>query len=187
MREDLKPKINKAAQILKQGGVVVLPFDTCYGLSTNIENEECVQKIFNIKKRNKAKTISIVCKDILMAKKYVQISTKQEETINNLYTTPHTFILQKKENVTLHKGLVNKTGGTGVRVIRNNLFTEIFKYLDFALTSTSANISTLPSTYSINDLKDQYKQEIKKIDYILDIGILNKVETSTLIDLRKIV
>ncbi|HOZ53415.1 MAG TPA: Sua5/YciO/YrdC/YwlC family protein, partial [bacterium] len=66
--------INQALKVLKSGGLLVFPTETCYGLGVDATNKQAVKKLFNYKTRREGKPLSIAVSDIKMAKKYVEIN-----------------------------------------------------------------------------------------------------------------
>ena len=91
-------KIDKAVSMLKKGGVIVYPTETVYGLGADIENEKAVNKIYEIKGREKIKSLSIAClkEDI---GKYAEVSDLAKFFIDNFLPGPVTLVLKKKKSV----------------------------------------------------------------------------------------
>ncbi len=81
--EDNEKDISKAIQIIENGGVVICPTDTVYGLIADATNREAVEKVFEIKKRDKAKAISIFVKNIEEINKIASVNEKQYDFLKN--------------------------------------------------------------------------------------------------------
>lgn len=168
-------KVGRLITALENGAVLVLPTDTVYGLVCDAGNEKAVEKIFEIKKREKSKPLAIFVKDIKTAKKFAFINKNQEDFLKD---NKITAILKAQKEV-LPK-LVYKGGTIGIRIPKYDLLNEILNKFENPLAQTSANISGNPATTGIADILEQFKEE----DIIIvDAGDLPKNETSTIIDL----
>jgi L-threonylcarbamoyladenylate synthase len=172
--ENLDKKIiKKAAHIIKNGGVVIVPTDTVYGLIADARNESAVRKIFEIKNRVFTKPIGVFVGDIRMAKKYVKIKKEQE----NLLKSANTFVLP------IRKKLPFQNNALGVRIPKSGLILEITRALDFPLVQTSANISGESLTNDIEKIIKTFRDRKVQPDLILNAGILLKRKASKVIDL----
>lgn len=171
----LKPvNLKEIITALKNGAVLVLPTDTVYGLVCDAKNKKAVEKIFEIKKRDKAKPLAVFVKDIDTAKKYAVIGKKEEEFLKDSKTT--VVVLVKS-------GLAQLIGGTGkigIRIPDYDLIKNIFSEFDGPLAQTSANISGQPATTKIREVILQFKnQDI----LIIDAGDLPEAKPSKVVDL----
>lgn len=136
-------QINKTAEItarfLKNGGVVVYPTETLYGLGANAFNEDAIAKIQKIKKQDRDKPISVVVKDIKMARRIACIDLKVEKILNRIWPGPITIVLRKKDVIPY---ILTGGGETvAVRVSNNKFIAALMEKIDFPITATSANIS----------------------------------------------
>ena len=112
-------KLIKPAEIIKNGGIVIFPTETVYGIGTNGLNEESVKKIYEIKKRTINKPISLLVNDIKMIEKLTKNITKKEyEIIEKFMPGPLTIILNKSEIV---PNIVSSNTNTiGIRMPNND-------------------------------------------------------------------
>ena len=175
--------IQKAAEIIKKGGVTVFPTDTVYGLLADARNEKAIYKIFKIKKRLKTKPLGIFVKNMEMAKKYAFIDTKQEKFLKKNWPGKITAILKSKNN--LPKGLAAGSRTIGIRISDCELIDSLFEKINFPLAQTSANISGKEATTKINEVLEQFTGEKTKPDLIMDAGDLFKNKPSKIVDLTK--
>jgi len=193
-----KKIISLAAKVIKNGGVIIYPTDTIYGLGANALDKNAVRKIYEIKKRPENKPLSIIIEDIKMAKKYCVIGKREEEIFNCLLPGPFTLIFWTKKSARFDS--IESRRGEIFTAFKNTLSVRIpdfkitsllAKKLNTPLTATSANISGLPGS---GDIKKVLKQlGIKKnkpnlpanrrIDLVLDAGVLPQNKPSTIIDL----
>lgn len=173
--------IDKTAEVIKNGGVVVFPTDTVYGLAADATNEEAIKKLFLIKKREIGKPISVIVKDINAARIYAAISKKVENIITKLLPGPYTIVLRIKER--LPEILTSERETIGLRIPKC-IFTELLsEKLNAPYTATSANISGRPATGNIEEIKKVFSVGEFLPDLIIDAGDLPASEESTIIDL----
>ncbi len=162
---------------LENGAVLVLPTDTVYGLVCDAKNGKAVEKIFEIKKRNKPKPLAVFVKDIEMAREFAEINKPAEEFLKDSKTT----IIVRAKNKIL-SDLVYKDGSIGIRIPGHDLLKNIFEGFNFPLAQTSANISGENPLTEIEKIKSQFEGEDI---LIIDEGDLPKRNASSIIDLTK--
>lgn len=177
----MEDKVEKIVEVLKQGGVVIMPSDTCYMLAVDATNQGAIDKLVALKTGLVGKPISVVVADMEMAKKYVEINSTQEKTIHNLLPGPYTLILKDKNK--LAKGVASSTKTLGIRITKNKRLQEVVKELGRPITATSAMLygTTLP--YSLGFLKKLSKDKRALIDLVIDEGKLADNLPSTIMDI----
>ena len=89
--------IDEAIDVLADGGIVLYPTDTVYGLGANIFNKEAVKRIFEIKHRDILKPLSVLVSDVRAISLVSRISEGQKERIDNYLPVPYTFLLMKNK------------------------------------------------------------------------------------------
>jgi len=169
--------INKIVTALKNGAVLALPTDTVYGLVCDASSEKSVERIFEIKKRDKSKPLGIFVKDIRAAKNFAFINKDDESFLKDNKITA--IFKTKKENLSK---LVYKNGTIGIRIPDCKFLNLILEEFGSPLAQTSANISGKPATTKVNDILEQFGKEDV---IIIDGGDLKKSEPSRVIDLTK--
>jgi L-threonylcarbamoyladenylate synthase len=156
---------------------LVLPTDTVYGLVCDASNEEAVEKIFQIKNRDKDKALPVFVKDIKMAEDFAVISESQKEILNKNWPGAFTYVLEAVPGLS---SLVYKGNTIAIRVPDYQLIRDIFKTFKNPLAQTSANISDQPATTKIKDVLEQFSS----VDIVVvDGGNLPTKNPSTIIDL----
>lgn len=168
--------INEAIKVLADGGIVLYPTDTVYGLGANIFDNRAVKKVFDIKQRNPLKPLSILVSDVDSIGLVAKVSLSQKEIINNYLPGPYTFILPKR---TIVPRVV--TGGStyvGVRVPDNEIACRIASI--FPITTTSANLSDEDVLSTPSEILDQLGRDV---DLVIDVGELESDHPSKIIDL----
>ena len=177
--------VEKAVEYLERGQVVMCPTDTVYGLLADATNEKAVEKIFEIKKRDKRKAIPIFVKDIKTAKKFALMDKNLEEFLDEIWPGKITVALKRKKNCGLPKLLFGGKKTIGLRIPDYKLIKEILKKINKPLTGTSANISGRTSSTKIKEILEQFKEAEIKPDLVLNGGNLPKSFPSTVVDFSK--
>ncbi|MCK9152197.1 L-threonylcarbamoyladenylate synthase [Methanobacterium alcaliphilum] len=167
--------IDYAINVLENGGIVLYPTDTIYGLAVNIFDDDALNKLYDLKKRSKRKPISICVSKLENIFQIAHINDKFKYKIFELLPGPFTIILKRKENISP----ILTAGGEniGIRIPDNILCQELTK--KFPITASSANISGMPVMDNIEKILNQLSSEV---DLVLDAGSLTKLEPSTVID-----
>jgi L-threonylcarbamoyladenylate synthase len=181
-----------AVKELKKGLVLAYPSDTIYGLGCDARNKKAIERIYEIKEREKKHPLLILVNDFLMLKKYCFCSKEQEKKLKKIWnkeSDPTTVVLKSK-NI-LPSELSGGFDSIAVRMINNNsdlqkreLLTKIIKGLGAPLVSTSLNKSGKDDIFSLENLEDYFKKD--KPDIVIDAGYIKKRKASRVIDLRDI-
>ena len=154
--------IEKCLEILNQGGVVLYPTDTIWGIGCDATNSVSVERIYNIKRRHEAQTMLTLVDGMDMLAAYVddvpQIATQlMKET-----TRPLSIIYPKAKN--LAKNLIAIDGSIGIRIVQEPFCSQLIKVYGKPLVSTSANISGAPSPGNFNEISDEIRAAV---DYMV--------------------
>lgn len=174
--------IKIAAKVLKNGGVIIYPTDTIYGIGVNALDQNAIDKVYKIKERPKKKPLSVIASDIKMAKKYCVFNKKRAEIFKAVFPGPFSLILPIKPPGRA-KILTSYKNTLSLRIPDSKITSLLAKELKIPLTSTSANISGLPGSGDINKVLKQLENKKNQIDLVLDAGVLPKKNPSTIIDL----
>lgn len=177
-----KKIIEKIAEAIEKGKVIVLPTDTVYGLICDAQNEEAVEKLLKIKKRKNKKPIPIFVKGIEMAKKLAFINKSQEKILRKLWPGKVTFVLKRKKSK-LPKILFGNKKTIGLRIPNYKVLGGLLKKINLPLAETSANISGKSASIRIKEILEQFKNQRYQPDLIFDAGNLKKNKPSAVIDL----
>ncbi len=172
-----KEGIRIASQIIGDGGIVIFPTDTVYGIGCNPYNKTSVEKIYKIKSRNIIKSLPVLTYSKETAKKIVQFDNITEKIADKFWPGPLTIILKVKDEKI--KESLNLKDKIAIRVPNHQCILELLKKCNF-LIGTSANISgNLSHTNPKNCLK-----EIKGYDVFVDDGIISSKGESTVIEIE---
>ncbi len=153
--------IHKAVEVLKNGGIILYPTDTIWGLGCDATNEEAVNRIYQIKKRNNSKSMLILVDDTSRLKEYAYVPSMAWELIR-VTNRPLTIIYPRARN--LARNLIPKEGTIGIRVVRDDFCRDLIRIFGKPIVSTSANISGQPSPSNFSEISEEIKQSV---DYIV--------------------
>lgn len=164
--------VERAVDILRNGGVVVYPTETVYGLGADTLSERAVKKVYDIKKRTLDEPISLAVSSYEMIGQVAYVDSW--ELIRRLLPGPVTVLLRKRENVpdilTAHSKLV------GVRLPMHPVAVQLIESFGSPITSTSANISGTAPPRKVDEVK-------VSADLTLDGGVCKYGIPSTVVDL----
>jgi tRNA threonylcarbamoyl adenosine modification protein (Sua5/YciO/YrdC/YwlC family) len=127
--------INKAVEILRNGGVIIYPTDTVYGIGCDIFNKGALERIFAIKNDSVNKLFSFVCSDLKDIAKYARVSDYAYRTMKHLLPGPYTFILPAARQVP--KKLWSKRKTVGIRVPNHSVTLTVVREFGHPIISTS--------------------------------------------------
>lgn len=168
--------INEAINVLADGGIVLYPTDTVYGLGANIFDKGAVRRVFDIKQRNLLKPLSILVSNVDSIDLVAKVSLSQKEIINSYLPGPYTFILQKKPIVP--RAVTSGSNYVGVRVPDNEIACRLAGI--FPITTTSANLSDEDVLSNPSEILTQLGRDV---DLVIDVGELKSNHPSKIIDL----
>ena len=178
-----------AVKIIKEGGVVICPTDTVYGLLADATDKKAVEKLFKIKKRPKRKPLPIFVRDLKQAKEIAKVDKKQEKFLRSAWPGKITAVLERKKTKTNLYGVDKKT--IALRIPKYKLLINLAKQLNRPLTGTSANISGKPASTRIEEVLNQFTlrrgsgQGKHQPDLVIDAGNLITSKPSRVIDLTE--
>lgn len=172
-REDL---IKKASKVLKEGGLVIYPTDTLYGLGGNALDKSVVKKVFMAKEREATSPLPIAVNSIEMMKEYSELSKKAEMLARAFLPGALTLVLKKKN---LPDTLTGGLPKVGIRIPRSDIALGLVDRLGMPITATSANISGNAPPVSAEEAALQ----IKSAGIVLNGGKMQNRVPSTVIDL----
>jgi tRNA threonylcarbamoyl adenosine modification protein (Sua5/YciO/YrdC/YwlC family) len=172
--------IKKVVDVLRNGGLVIYPTDTVYGLGCDITNTRALERIAKLKgiKLEKA-NFSFVCHDLSNLSDYVkQIDTATFKILKRALPGPYTFILPGNNDLPKE---FRKKKTVGIRVPDNNIALEIVRMLGNPIVSTSIHDEDAVLEYS-TDPELIFEKWQKHVDLVIDGGYGDNVG-STIIDL----
>ena len=168
--------MNKVVDIIDNGGLVIMPTDTIYGIVGDATNEKTIKRVFELKKRDGSKAMLMLVSDIDMLKEYVDdISEEETKLIEEFWPGPLTIIFKKKNVSDLLTGGLDTVG---IRCPNDERLLSIIKELNRPILSTSVNVSGGLQATSIDVIDESI---INNVDYVIDDGECNKVASTIVI------
>ncbi|MDR3290915.1 MAG: threonylcarbamoyl-AMP synthase [Methanobrevibacter sp.] len=171
--------IDHAIHILSEGGIIIYPTDTVYGLGVNIFNNDAVKKLYKLKKRDENKAVSVCFSSIKSALMLVEGNKANINILNKNLPGPFTFVMYKKRDLGF-KFFDRNSHKIGIRIPKNEIAIELSKI--FPITATSANESSMET---LSTPKEIVKQLDHDVDLAIDVGPLKSDKFSTVVDLTK--
>ena len=177
--EDINKEVFEAFEVIKNGGVILYPTDTVWGLGCDATNEEAVKKIYAIKKRAESKSmICLVNGDRLLFQVFRNIPQVAFDILD-CAEKPTTLVLDHPQIVA--KNIIAEDDSLGIRIVTTPFCFKLIERMKKPLVSTSANISGAPTPTQFSDISPEI---INAVDYVvkLDQNKINK-KSSTVIKL----
>ena len=170
-------RILEVVKILEAGGIVAYPTDTIYGIGCDIFSKKGLEKIQQIKGRDKNKPMSFICSDLSHISQFAKVPNYAYRIMKRLLPGPYTFILDASSEVP--RMLMPKRKTIGIRIPDNAIALSIVKELGHPIITTSANFS---GEDVISDPFEIERMMGKQLDAVIDGGNLSG-DPSTIIDL----
>jgi L-threonylcarbamoyladenylate synthase len=171
----------EALECLRNGGILIYPTETAYGVGVNATNETAVTKLLEYKQRPSGKAISIGCANQEMADLYVDINSEAKNLYKNFLPGALTIVSKSKGKV--DSRLESENGNLGIRIPNYKFLLDLISSFKFPITTTSANSSGKKTPYSVKDILDNLTEKQKSlIDLIIDAGEIPHNPPSTVID-----
>ncbi|MEW5844263.1 MAG: L-threonylcarbamoyladenylate synthase [Bacteroidota bacterium] len=171
--------INKAVEVLKNGGVIIYPTDTVYGFGCDIYNKEAVERIYTIKQDAGTKLFSFICPDLKDISKYAKVSDYAYKTMRKLLPGPYTFVLPAAREVP--KKLWTKRRTVGIRIPNNQIALTLTKELGNPIVSTSVTTRKGELLFDPSEIQAIFNSQV---DLMLAAGALEG-EPSSIVDLSE--
>ena|ERR1700690_3364890 len=183
--------VARAAAVLREGGVILYPTDTLYGLGADALCDEAVAKIYAIKGREEGKPMHCVVADLAMAEKYAEVNDRARMLAAQFLPGPLTLILKKspqgrsalgRKKYGMDTGILRGMGTIGIRIPGNAFCIALAREFGGPITATSANRSGEKSEPSVERILAQIGDAAETIDLVIDAGELPASKPSTVVD-----
>lgn len=160
----MNEEINKALQALKNGGLILYPTDTVWGIGCDASNPEAVEKIYKLKQRTDSKALICLVADDRMLKKYVKLIPEAALNIIDISDKPTTIIYDDAQN--LASNLIAEDGTIAIRIPDDEFCFQLCRKFNGAIVSTSANTSGQPTPKSYKEITPAI---LKGVDYVVNL------------------
>lgn len=169
--------VQRAVEVLSNGGVIAYPTDTYYGLGCDLGSKKAIEKLYQLKGRDKKKPLSILCPDLSDVAKYAHVSNFAYRTMKSLTPGAFTFILEATR--LMPEAMMSKQKQVGIRVPDSALARALAAGVGRPLVTTSATDGEGEPLIDARDIKDALGHGL---DLILDGGV-RLMEPSTVVSL----
>ncbi len=167
-------EIEKARKTIEDGGIVIFPTETAYGIAADATNEDAVEKVYEAKQRPRSKGLTAIVDSLESAEKFAYLSDAEKKIVEEFMPGPVTLVAEKKDKVpdSLNEDFAFRISSSEVADALSS---------GGPITATSANISGNETSYSVEDISEGL---LEKADYVLDAGRLNSGPTSTIAEVE---
>ena len=173
--------IEKAIEILKSGGIVIFPTDTAFGIGCRIDNEQAIQRLYELRKRPQNKAVPVLCSSIQMVREYVNpFGSDVRRLMQKYWSGALTLVLSAKTNKVPE--LIRGGGKTiGIRIPDYNSALRIIRAVGVPILGPSANFAGEKTPFTFSDLDPDL---VRKVDFVLP-GRCKIKRPSTVLDVSQ--
>lgn len=147
---------------MNEGGVILYPTDTIWGIGCDATNEEAVRRVYQIKQRSDSKAMLVLVDSPVKVDFYVQDVPEVAWDLIEVANKPLTIIYSGARN--LASNLIAEDGSVGIRVTNEEFSKRLCQQFRKAIVSTSANISGQPSPANYSEITEELKS---MVDYVV--------------------
>ncbi len=155
---------DNAIKVLKEGGIILYPTDTVWGIGCDATNPAAVAKIYKLKQRVESKALICLVNNFAMLERYVDNVPNIAYNILELADKPTTIIYDNPAGVA--ENLIAEDDTLAIRVASDEFCQKLIRYFGKPIVSTSANISGEPTPKSFKEISDEV---LKGVDYIVNL------------------
>ncbi|MDR0546430.1 MAG: threonylcarbamoyl-AMP synthase [Dysgonamonadaceae bacterium] len=159
----MENELKNACEVLRNGGIILYPTDTIWGIGCDAANEAAVKRIYEIKQRSDAKSMLVLTDSTAKLDFYVPELPEIALDLIELSDKPLTIIYDNARNVA--PNLIAADGSLGIRVTKEKFSMELCRRLRKPLVSTSANISGQAAPAIFSEISEEIRQAV---DYVVD-------------------
>jgi L-threonylcarbamoyladenylate synthase len=173
--------LNEAVDVLKDGGTVVYPTETAYGLGVDATNRAAVEKMYVTKRRNPQNTPGLIVSNFRMARSLAKIPRRLARLARNYWPGALTLVVPARPGTDLADNVIRENGTIALRISSDETARELTKRLGKPIVATSANVSGEPTCYTTSCVKRQFKTQDLRPDYYIEAGTLEERPPSTIV------
>jgi L-threonylcarbamoyladenylate synthase len=172
--------LDRAVAVIREGGIVAFPTETCYGLAVDPDNESGLKRLYRLKQRQPEKPILVLIESVAWLRFVAEsVPRLYLPLMAKYWPGPLTLVFPAKRSLSLT--LTGHTGTIGVRVSSHPLACSLVKKTARPVTATSANLSSRTPACSAGEVRDIFGD---RVDFILDGGETVPGKPSTIIGIR---
>ena len=161
---EINTEIHNAFEVIKQGGIILYPTDTVWGIGCDASNSEAVQKIFALKQRAEAKSMICLVNGERMLYSMFKDIPETAWQIWDFATKPTTLVLDQPKGIA--PALIAEDQSVGVRMVKEPFCYKLMERMKKPSVSTSANLSGQPTPKSFKEISPEI---INGVDYVVNL------------------
>ncbi len=179
-KNNMADNLREVVTRLALGGIIVYPTETSYAIGCDARNGAAVSRIFEVKKRSRAKSLPVIVASKNMALAYADFTALGALLASRYWPGPLTLVAQCKV-LGLSRGIIAEDGSLALRVSSHETARVLSQMLGAPLVATSANLSGGAEAYCLQDVRTEFGVGV---DWYLDGGLLPLSPPSTIVDVR---
>jgi len=160
----LRDEVAKALKVVQDGGIILYPTDTIWGIGCDATNTDAIKKIYQLKQRDEAKSMIILLDTENRLESYIKEVPPVAYELIEYAENPLTLVMPGAKNIS--PAIISEDGSVGIRVARHDFCQQLIQRLRKPLVSTSANISGKPSPQNFGQIDQEI---IDGVDYVIDL------------------
>jgi tRNA threonylcarbamoyl adenosine modification protein (Sua5/YciO/YrdC/YwlC family) len=169
--------LRQVVDILERGGIIIYPTDTVYGIGCDLFNKKAVEKIYEIKRRDRKQPFSFVCSDLSDISKYAVVPTYAYKIMRHLLPGPYTFVMGASRMVP--KTLLPRRREVGIRIPDNMICLTLVREFGRPVISTSVKNAAGEIMTDPEEMEEEFKH---RVDCVIDGGVVGD-ELSSVVSL----
>ncbi len=159
-----KDEVARALKVIQEGGIILYPTDTIWGIGCDATNTDAIQKIYQLKQRDEAKSMIILLDTENKLESYINEVNPLAYDLIEYAENPLTLVMPGAKNIS--PALIAIDGSIGIRISKHPFCQQLIQRFRKPIVSTSANISGKPSPQYFSQIDDEI---INGVDYVVDI------------------
>ncbi|PKW29891.1 L-threonylcarbamoyladenylate synthase [Flavobacterium lindanitolerans] len=160
----MNEEVHKAYEVIKEGGIILYPTETVWGIGCDATNPDAVAKIYVLKRREESKSMIVLMNGERMVYNVFKDIPEVAWQILDLSEKPTTLILDNPRNIA--KNLIAPDNTLGMRIVKEPFCYKLLERMKKPLVSTSANISGEPTPINYKEISPEI---LKGVDYVVNL------------------
>jgi L-threonylcarbamoyladenylate synthase len=160
----IKDEVAKALKVVQEGGIILYPTDTIWGIGCDASNTEAIKKIYKLKQRDETKSMIILLDTENKLESYISEMNPIAYDLIEYAENPLTLVMPGAKNIS--PALIASDGSVGIRITKHPFCQQLIQRMRKPLVSTSANVSGKPSPQYFSQIEPEI---FYGVDYVVDI------------------
>ena len=162
-KEDISKQKEFIEKSILEGGIIIYPTDTIYGIGGRADSESVVKRIYELKQKDRNLPLNVIVPDFNFISTYFEVSDEEQKLLHSKLPGPNTILLTSKDSCPISKSLYKKEEKKGIRICDHYIQDIVFS-LKVPLISASCNISNQKPPAIFEDIPDSL---LKQVDLVI--------------------